>query len=102
MRKGSIEEVTELLQAWSDGSAEAGERLLPLVYEELRRQAARYLRRERRDHTLRPTALVHEAYLRLVGQRASTVTRDWRVAKAWLFRRIQQRDASPPLAPAAP
>jgi RNA polymerase sigma factor (TIGR02999 family) len=70
IEKGSPQDVTELLQAWSAGNAAAGEKLMPLVYQELRRQAGRYLRRERRDHTLRPTALVHEAYLRLVGQRA--------------------------------
>jgi RNA polymerase sigma factor (TIGR02999 family) len=60
--------VTGLLRAWSQGDLEARERLMPLVYEELRRRAAAYLRRERQDHTLQPTALVHEAYLRLVGQ----------------------------------
>ena len=60
--------VTGLLRAWSQGDLEARERLMPLVYEELRRRAAAYLRRERKDHTLQPTALVHEAYLRLVGQ----------------------------------
>jgi RNA polymerase sigma factor (TIGR02999 family) len=63
------QDVTALLRAWSKGDAEAGERLIPLVYDELRRQAARHLRRERREHTLRPTGLVHEAYLRLVEQR---------------------------------
>jgi RNA polymerase sigma factor (TIGR02999 family) len=62
------EELTALLRAWGQGDAAAGERLLPLVYDELRRLAASYLRKERPDHTLRPTALVHEAYLRLVGQ----------------------------------
>jgi RNA polymerase sigma factor (TIGR02999 family) len=62
-------EVTELLEALSAGKQEALHDLLPLVYTELRRQAARYLRRERADHTLQPTALVHEAYLRLVEQR---------------------------------
>jgi RNA polymerase sigma factor (TIGR02999 family) len=61
--------VTGLLRAWGQGDFEARERLMPLVYEELRRCAAAYLRRERKDHTLQPTALVHEAYLRLVGQR---------------------------------
>ena len=61
--------VTGLLQAWSAGNADAQEELLPLVYNELRRRAAGHLRRDRRDHTLQPTALVHEAYLRLVGQR---------------------------------
>jgi RNA polymerase sigma factor (TIGR02999 family) len=62
-------DVTELLRAWSGGDAGAGDRLLPLVYDELRRRAAAYLRRERAGHTLQPTALVHEAYLRLVDQR---------------------------------
>src|SRR5262249_29112420 len=68
------QDVTALLRAWSQGDAAAGERLLPIVYGELRRQAARLLRRERRDHTLQPTALVPETYLRLVEQRAA----DWR------------------------
>ncbi len=58
-----------LLQAWSQGDASARDRLFPHFYDELRRRAAAYLRRERRDHTLRPTALVHEAYLRLIGHR---------------------------------
>jgi len=65
-----LEDVTALLQAWSEGDAEAGERLMPLVYAELRRRAAQQLRGERRAHTLEPTALVHEAYVRLVDQRA--------------------------------
>ena len=61
--------VTRLLQAWSSGNPDAQEELLPLVYDELRRRAAGQLRRDRKDHTLEPTALVHEAYLRLVDQR---------------------------------
>ena len=61
-------EVTQILDAASRGDAAAAERLLPLVYEELRAQAARYLGRERKDHTLQATALVHEAYLRLIDQ----------------------------------
>jgi RNA polymerase sigma factor (TIGR02999 family) len=61
--------VTALLKAWSGGDSEAADQLIGLVYGELRRQAARYLSRERADHTLRPTALVNEAYLRLVRQR---------------------------------
>jgi RNA polymerase sigma factor (TIGR02999 family) len=56
------------LKSWARGDVEARDALFPLVHRELRRQAAGYLRRERRDHTLQPTALVHEAYLRLVGQ----------------------------------
>ena len=63
----SPESVTALLQAWNAGDEEAGRRLIPLVYSELRRRAGGYLRRERPGHTLQPTALVHEAYLRLVG-----------------------------------
>jgi len=60
--------VTELLRAWSAGDAEASDSLVRLVYEELRRQARRTLRREGEGHTLQPTALVHEAWLRLGGQ----------------------------------
>ena len=70
----TTQDVTALLRAWSNGDPEAGERLLPIVYGDLRRQAARLLRGERRDHTLEPTALVHETYLRLVEQRGA----DWR------------------------
>ena len=66
---GANHEVTELLQAWSAGDPAARDRLIPLVYDDLRRCAAAYLRRERRGHTLQPTALVHEAYVRLVDQR---------------------------------
>ena len=61
--------VTRLLLDWSEGDARARDEVLPLVYDELRRLAALYLLRERPDHTLQPTALVHEAYLRLVDQR---------------------------------
>ncbi len=58
--------ITHLLKEWSAGDPQALDRLTPLVYEELRHQAARYLRRERRSHTLQTTALIHEAYLRLI------------------------------------
>src|ERR1044072_4383066 len=61
-------EVTRWLIAGSDGDANALESLLPLVYEELHRQAVRFFRRERPDHTLQPTALVNEVYLRLINQ----------------------------------
>jgi RNA polymerase sigma factor (TIGR02999 family) len=61
-------EVTRLLDHYREGDRDALERLLPLVYDELRTIAARHLRRERSDHTLQPTALVHEAYLRLADQ----------------------------------
>ncbi len=70
MEKPSGQEVTALLREWSAGDRGALERLMPLVYGELRRLAASHLRSERGDHTLQPTALVHEAYLRLVGQRS--------------------------------
>jgi RNA polymerase sigma factor (TIGR02999 family) len=60
--------VTRLLQAWSEGDLDARDQLVPLVYDELRRRAAAYLRRERQGHTLQPTALVHEAYSRLASQ----------------------------------
>lgn len=62
----SARSVTQLLQEWSAGKSEALDELLPLVYDELRRLAARCLRSERTGHTLRATDLVHEAYLRLV------------------------------------
>jgi RNA polymerase sigma-70 factor, ECF subfamily len=61
--------VTALLGDWNRGDSNALNQLLPLVYAELRRIAARQIRRERANHTLQPTALVHEAYLRLVDQR---------------------------------
>ena len=60
---------SDLVRAWGRGDLQARDDLLPLVYRELRRRAAGYLRNERRDHTLQPTALVHEVYLRLVGQK---------------------------------
>lgn len=60
-------EITKILGEWNSGDQQAIERLFPLVYDELRRQAQRYLRQERPDHTLQPTALVHEAYMRLAS-----------------------------------
>jgi len=62
-------DITRLLREWQGGSAQALERLIPLVYNELRTLASRYLSGERRDHTLQTTGLVHEAYLKLAGQR---------------------------------
>jgi len=61
-------EITQLLEDWSGGDEAALKKLFPLVYPELHRLASAYMRRERQDHTLQTTALVHEAYLRLVGQ----------------------------------
>jgi RNA polymerase sigma factor (TIGR02999 family) len=64
----SPHEVTQLLFEWRNGDATAFDKLLPLVYDELRRIASRYMKRERAGHTLQTTALVNEAYLRLVNQ----------------------------------
>lgn len=66
MTEGRPEAVTDLLHRWRGGEAEAIDELMQAVYPELHRLAARYLRGERRDHTLQPTALVNEAYLRLI------------------------------------
>jgi len=60
--------ISHLLQQWAGGDLHAREDLVPLVYQELHKRAAAYLRRERRDHTLQPTALVNETYLRLMRQ----------------------------------
>lgn len=69
-----VTEVTDLLRAWRAGESQRSERLLGLLYADLRRVARRQLSRERRGHTLQTTALVHEAYLRLIDQRRV----DWR------------------------
>ena len=65
---GQTGAVSRLLLAWGRGDLQARDDLVPVVYRELQRRAGAYLRRERQDHTLQPTALVHEAYMRLVGQ----------------------------------
>lgn len=65
-------DVTGLLRAWGQGDRAAGDRLVPLVYKQLRRRAAAYLRQERPNHTLQATAVVHEAYLRLAGQKRAS------------------------------
>ena len=62
-------DVTSLLRKFADGNQEAARELIPVIYRELHHLAARHLRRERRDHTLQATALVNEAYIRLIGQR---------------------------------
>jgi RNA polymerase sigma factor (TIGR02999 family) len=67
--EGKRQNITEILRQWSSGDREALDELMPLVYEELHRQAAQYLRRERVDHTLQTTALINEAYLKLIDQR---------------------------------
>ena len=68
-------EITRLLEDWSHGDRAALDQLWPLVYPELHRLARNYMRRERPDHTLQTTALVHEAYMRLVGQPARSESR---------------------------
>ena len=75
MSSGSTPPPGELFRLWRSGDEEALHRLLPLVYEELRRVARRHLRGERPDHTLQTTALIHEAYLRLIDQ-GGTEARD--------------------------
>jgi len=68
MSEKSSSEITQILQDWNDGNEDAKERLLPFVYDELKRQARILMARERSNHTLQPTALVHEAFLRLSEQ----------------------------------
>jgi RNA polymerase sigma factor (TIGR02999 family) len=70
-----VTEVTRLLKQWRDGDPDALDELTPLVYAELRKLADSQMRRERSGHTLQPTALVHEAYLRLLGHRAGFANR---------------------------
>ncbi len=67
MSAAPSDSVTEILTRWNNGDASARDALVPLVYDELRRIARRCLAGQRNSHTLQPTALVHEAYLRLVG-----------------------------------
>lgn len=69
MSASSSPDITQILQDWNAGDASAPERLMPLVYNELRSLGAHYLRNERSDHTLQATALVHEAYLKMVNQK---------------------------------
>ena len=97
-------DVSALLQAWGQGHIEARDRVMEVVYQELRRRAAAYLRRERAGHTLQPTALVHEAYLRLVDQnaaaggiaRSSSVSRHRSCAASWWTVRERGRLRSGP------
>jgi RNA polymerase sigma factor (TIGR02999 family) len=81
--------VTALLRQWRDGDGSALDRLMPLVYEELRRQAVGMMRAERRDHTLQATALIHEAYARLAGSELSIRDREHFVSlAAGVMRRV--------------
>ena len=68
MQNATKTDATQILKEWSEGDKDAPARLMPLIYEELRRRAAEYLRHERPDNTLQATALVHEAYLKLIDQ----------------------------------
>ena len=83
-----MNDVTHILSAVEHGDARAAEQLLPLVYDELRRLAAAKMARERPDHTLDATALVHEAYLRLVGSRAYADHRHFFRVAAEVMRQI--------------
>ena len=71
MAESSEGDVTQLLHQWSQGDRDALDELLPIVYRELRTMAARHLNKERSDHTLQATDLVHEVYMRLVGQKSA-------------------------------
>ena len=75
MPEPSTEEVTQLLSAWSEGDSAALDKLLPLVEAELHRLARRYMSHERQDHTLQTTALVNEAYLKLIDQKVEWESR---------------------------
>lgn len=91
MRESSSlpDNISELLDAWSGGDREAWNELVPLVYDELRGQAHRYLRGERANHTLQTTGLVHETYLKMVEQRA--IRWDNRAHFFWLASEIMRR-----------
>src|SRR5687767_8283919 len=69
MSDRTTSEITRILHDWNNGDREAGERLLPIVYQELKRNARFLMARERANHTLQPTALVHEAFLKLTELR---------------------------------
>ena len=83
-------DVTRLLEAWNQGDLEARDALIPIVFEELKRIARRQLQRERQGHTLQPTALVHELYMKLVNQRRVQWQnrRDFFAVSSKLIRRI--------------
>jgi len=87
----SPQEVTQLLAEWRKGSQAALDRLMPLVYAELHRMASRYMGMQNLGHTLQPTALINEAYVRLAADRE----RHWGKSRA-LLRRSSEIDASDP------
>ena len=90
MAKPSSEDITQLLLEWREGNQEALDELLPVVYEELRRQAHRYLRHEKKIHSMQTTALINEAYLRLLDcSKVSWKSRaDFFAITAQMMRRI--------------
>ena len=89
MSSDKTEHLTRLLNEWNNGNKEALNELLPLVYEELRRLAHNYMKRERANHTLRTAALIHEAYLRLIDQQSPWQNRTQFIAvAATLMRRV--------------
>ncbi|HEX4071845.1 MAG TPA: ECF-type sigma factor [Planctomycetaceae bacterium] len=93
-----MNEVTRFLNVIEHGDSNAAAQLLPLVYDELRKLAATKMARERPDHTLDATALVHEAYLRLVGDRAYADRRQFCISRAtasryWTYARARLIDA---------
>jgi len=82
-------QITRLLRAWRSGESDAMDQLMPLVYDQLRSMAGHYMRKERQDHTLRPTALVHEAYLKLISLEVSWQDRvHFMALAATMMRRI--------------
>src|SRR5687767_15812193 len=78
-------EITQLLAEWREGNQEALDELYPLVYDELHRLARRYMSRERKGHTLQTTALINEAYVRLVDQRSV----QWEIGRASCRERVE-------------
>jgi len=88
MTSTSPSEVTKLLREWRSGKHEAIDQLMPLVYDDLRRLARHFMRRERPEHTLQPTALVNEAYIRLTGVKVSWKDRGHFLA---VFARLMRR-----------
>ncbi|MBS0195176.1 MAG: sigma-70 family RNA polymerase sigma factor [Planctomycetes bacterium] len=77
MSEAATHQVTQILARISEGDVQAAESLLPLVYEELRKLAHARMAKERADHTLEPTALVHEAYMRLIGSDGGQADKPW-------------------------
>jgi hypothetical protein len=98
VKTGTDPDVTQVLQEWPAANKDATAELIPIVYEELRRLARQYLGRERQDHTLQATALVHEAYLKLVDQSRVTWQSRRRCPLKYvaplMFARAGQRDVT--------